>query len=152
MPTEKKTVNVQHFELLRELTDKDKCPPQAKVIVTILKAAGKPMSRADLIAELSKPGVLTTRQTPERIFGFYRPRLIEMGMLKESQVATEVEVEVAEKPAKAEKAAAAPADGAAPTEVPKSVKGKKGEPKDAGAPATGAPAEHHKHEHAGQPA
>ncbi len=105
MATEKKKVVTKKFSLTRELNDSDKCPPQAKVVVAALKALGGKADRATIIAELKKGGTLTTTQTVERIFGFYRPRLIDLGVLKEEVVETVVEVQVPDKPPKAEKPA-----------------------------------------------
>lgn len=134
MATVKKTINQKHYAIIKAVGENDKCPPQAKVIVkTISEQEGQVIERSKLI-ELLKDGRLTTNQTPERIFSFYRPRLIEMGVMEERQVPVEVEIEVPDKPAKAEKPAATAAEGAeapaaeAPA-APASVKGKKGEPK-----------------------
>jgi hypothetical protein len=104
MTTVTKVVQVPTFELLREIVQTDKCPPQMKVIVDALQKLGGTASRAALVEAISVPGVLTTKQTPDRILGFYRPRMIEMGLLKQFDTPTEVETEVPDKPAKAEKA------------------------------------------------
>lgn len=105
MATEKKKVITKKFTLARELNDADKCPPQAKVVVGVIKSLGGKADRAAIIDKLKAAGTLTTNQTVERIFGFYRPRLIAMGVLKEEVEETVVEVQVPDKPAKAEKPA-----------------------------------------------
>lgn len=104
MATKQKEVKVKTFTLVRELSDKDKCPPQAKTIVNAVKALGGAATREQIVASLKAPGVVETTQSVERIFGFYRPRLTDMGVLKEEVTTTTVEVPVAEKPAKAPKA------------------------------------------------
>lgn len=115
-----KTVKTKMYSIDRARTDKDKCPPQAQVILEALVSAGKPLSRTELV-EACKPGIKTT-QTVERIVSFYRPRLIEMGLMKE--VVEETTVEIPEAPAKAAKADAPAAENSeAPAAKPK--KGKK---------------------------
>lgn len=104
MATTKKEVKTQVFSLVRDLTDSDKCPPQARAIVSILKAHGKAISRKDLLEAMKVTGVITTTQSIERIFGFYRPRLVDMGVMKEDVHISHVEVEVPDKPAKEPKA------------------------------------------------
>lgn len=104
MATTKKEVKTQVFSLVRDLTDSDKCPPQARAIVGILKAHGKAISRKDLLEAMKVTGVITTTQSIERIFGFYRPRLVDMGVMKEDVHISHVEVEVPDKPAKEPKA------------------------------------------------
>ena len=131
MATVKKEVKNKFYSLVRDLTESDKCPPQAKVIVQVLKEVGGKISREDLIAKLKAPGLIKTEQTVERIFGFYRPKLVEMGIMKEEIETSTVEVQVADKPepAKAEGAAAgaaAPAkEKAAKSDATKGHKGEK---------------------------
>ncbi len=128
MATEKRTINETHLVHVQDVGANDKCPPQAIVILDTIKAAeNKRLERSALIALLSD-GRLTTRQTPERILSFYKPRLISAGFIKEEKVPVEIEVEVADKPAKAETVAAGSATDGVSTEAapPASVKSKKG--------------------------
>jgi len=134
----KKKVTTKSYVVTKEVGPNDKCPPQARLIVEVIKAAGGTMLRDDLLAALKKPveqGGLKTNQTAERILGFYRPKLADMGVMKEVEDTKEIEVEEADKPAKEvkpPKEAKAAKAGAAPGE---GDKGKKGEPKTADAPA-----------------
>lgn len=125
----KKTIHETHFVHKQDAGANDKCPPQALVILkAIAESEGQRIERSALVALLSD-GRLTTRQTPERILGFYKPRLLEAGWIAEEKVAREIEVEVAdkpEKPAKAVAEAAEAADPAAAGAAPASVKSKKG--------------------------
>jgi len=130
----KKQVKSKFYSLIREINDKDKCPPQALVVVKAI-AEGK-SGRKELVEKLSQPGRLTTTQTPERIFSFYRPRLIDMGVVKEEVVTSEIDVEVPDKPEKPPKEPKPPKEKKVAadqsnqgTEPPKSVKGQKGEKK-----------------------
>jgi hypothetical protein len=117
----------------------DKCPPQARLIVDTIKTAGGKIEREELLTLLKRPpeqGGLKTNQTAERILGFYKPKLTEMGVLQEVTETEEIEVEVPDKPAKADApatpAAAAGAAADAPVEAPAepvSVKGAKGKHK-----------------------
>lgn len=131
MATEKKQVKTKVYVVVRELADSEKCPPQAKLIIDTIKAAGGKMSREDLLTQLKRPaeqGGLKTNQTAERILGFYRPKLVDdLGILKEETVTTEIEVEVPDKPAKAPKAEGASATGGGESKE----KGKKGPQKTA---------------------
>jgi hypothetical protein len=144
MATVKKIIKTRFYVLTKEVGANDKCPPQAKLILDTIKAAGGKMTREDLIKDLKRPveeGGLKTNQTAERILGFYKPRLTEMGVLKEETETSEIEVEVEDKPAKAPKEkAAAGTDGAtadstaeAGTAPGTASKGAKGEPKRAAA-------------------
>lgn len=131
MATETREVKKKYYAVVKDISESDKCPPQARLIVDTIKAAGGRMSREDLLAALKRSpeeGGLKTSQTAERILGFYRPRLADMGVLKEEVETTTIEVEVPDKPAKEEKAATASADGAA---TGSRDKGRKGEPKTA---------------------
>ena len=112
----KKQVKNKSYVLLKEVEASDKCPPQARLIVDTIKAAGGTIGREDLLKLLQRPpaeGGLTTNQTAERILGFYRPKLTAMGVLREDVETVEVEVEVPDKPEKPAKAAAPAADPAA---------------------------------------
>lgn len=132
-----KAVKVKIYDVLRQVGEADKCPPQAQLIVKTITANGGPIERDKLIELLSRPvdqGGLKTNQTPARILAFYRQPLQEMGILQESTVVREIEVPdppVKEKPAKA--AAAEPVAGEAVSAVaePKSVKGAKGKKSEA---------------------
>lgn len=136
MATVKKQVKKKFYAVLKEVGQNDKCPPQARLIVDTIKTAGGRLEREALLELLKRPveeGGLKTNQTAERILGFYRPKLTEMGVLKEETVTEEIEVEVPDKPAKADKqgegAAAqssqeAPATNAAKTDKAKDAKGK----------------------------
>lgn len=63
--------------------DLTKGAPQAKGIVNILKAAGKPMTRADLVAKMN--GVITTRQPLGRILSYYQKDLVAAGAITMSK-------------------------------------------------------------------
>ncbi len=128
----KKEVKYKVYSVLKEVGTNDKCPPQAQVILAAIKARGGSVKREDLVADLKKPiesGGLKTNQTAERILGFYKPKLIEMGVLKEETKTETIDVEVPDKPAKAE--APAKTDAAAPAKAEKASKGSKGEAKGA---------------------
>lgn len=139
MAIEKKTIHETHFVFKNDVGANDKCPPQARVILDAVKnAEGQRLERAALVSLLSD-GRLVTRQTPERILGFYKQRMTSAGYLEEEKVSREIEVEVPDKPAKAAKsetsnAAADKTDGAAPA----SVKSKKGSKVQQEAPAENA--------------
>jgi hypothetical protein len=133
MAIEKQKVKTKFYTMLKEVGPNDKCPPQAKLIMDTIQAAGGRIEREALIQLLKRPvdqGGLKTNQTAERILGFYRPRLADMGVLKEETEETEIEVEVPDKP---EASAEVAADGAAPAEgtdpAPDPVKGAKGKRK-----------------------
>lgn len=103
MAIEKKEVKTPYYKLIGEIGENAKCPPQAKHIVSIVKAAGGKITRDELIKLLSRPpaeGGLTTNQKPERVLGFYRPTLKEMGVLLEEIEVSTIEVEVPDKPEK----------------------------------------------------
>ena len=144
MATEKKVVKIKVYSSPKQLGENEKCPPQAKLILKLIaeNAVDGKIERDALITLLKRPpaeGGLETRQSPERILGFYRPRLVEQGVLLEETIDREIEVEVPDKPAKAETPAAAdgstPADGAAaaPQETKSKSKGAKGTPQTAAA-------------------
>lgn len=137
MATEQKEIKKKVYSVLKDVGENDKCPPQAKLILNTIKAAGGKMSREDLIAALKRApeqGGLKTTQTPERILGFYKPKLETDGYIQEDSVSEMVTVEVADKPAKAPKAPKADsAVGEASMDTPAKdkVKGAKGEQKTA---------------------
>ena len=129
MATEKKIVKVKFYVLQKEIGASDKCPPQARLIVETVKAAGGKIEREALLALLKRPveqGGLKTGQTAERILGFYRPKLKEMGVMLEVVKDKEIEVQVPDKPAPAATAAAPATTAAAP------AKGAKGTRKEVG--------------------
>ena len=105
------TRKIKFYALGRKVTEKDKVAPQAGCILSCLPEDKSTIARDQLIERVTDK-IGETRQPPSRIFSFYRPHLVSMGVMKES--VKEVEVE---KPAKDGEAASAPA---------KSVKGKKG--------------------------
>lgn len=101
MATVKKMIKVQTFTLKKELGEADKCPPQSKLIIDSLKAAGGKMTREELLGSLRRPpeeGGLKTVQTPERIVSFYKPRLEAAGILQVDLESKEIDVEVPDKP------------------------------------------------------
>jgi hypothetical protein len=139
MAIEKQKKTKVSYVLVGEIAPNEKAPPQSKLIVDTLKNAGGTLSKEELVALLSRPateGGLTTRQAPDRILGFYRPKLVAAGILKEVKEEIEVEVEVPDKPApepKAEKPEK-------PAKKAKSVKGSVGEKKVEAPAAEAAPA------------
>ena len=129
----KREVKKKFYSVLKEVGASDKCPPQARLIVDTIKTAGGRVEREELLTLLRRPvdqGGLKTNQTAERILGFYKPRLEDMGVMKEESIDHEVEVEVPDKPAPA---AAPAADAAGAANAPaepahdkvKDAKGKK---------------------------
>ena len=115
MAIEKKQIKKKVYSTPKEIGANEKCPPQAKLILDTIKAAGGKVEREALLNLLKRPveqGGLKTNQTAERILGFYRPKLVALGVLKEETEVTEIEVEVPDKPAAA--AAAGEAGAAAP--------------------------------------
>jgi hypothetical protein len=97
----KKQVKTKFYTALRPVSDTDKVPPQAKLIVKTLLDAGGKLFSDELIKLLSrKPedGGLVTNQTPKRILGFYKPKLSEIGILQEEVETTEVDTEVPDRP------------------------------------------------------
>ena len=118
MATETKKVKktTTYYTSGRDIGPSEKCPPQAKLILDIVKANGGKVERTALLALLNRTpdgtpnGGLKTNQTAERILGFYRPKFKAEGTLTEEKIVTEeeIQVEVKEKPAPAA-AAAAPA-------------------------------------------
>ena len=124
MAIEKQTVKTKYLKILKPIAENEKCPPQAKLIVSTIEKAGGKIERGELLTLLRRTpeeGGLTTRQSAERILGFYKPVLKTMGVMVEETETTEVEVEVPDKPAKEAKEAK-PAAGA----KTKKVKGVKG--------------------------
>jgi hypothetical protein len=139
MATETKKVKVKMVVLTGDIGANDKCPPQSRLIVDTLKAVeGGRISRADLIKLLSRPvdaGGLKTNQPPERIYGFYRPKLTAAGVIREEEEEQEIQVEVPDKPAEAEKPAKEPKAKKVKADA---VKGAVGEKKVEGEAATAA--------------
>ena len=129
----KKQIKKKVYSVLKDVGANDKCPPQARLIVDTIKTAGGKIEREELLTLLKRPpeqGGLKTNQTAERILGFYKPKLTEMGVLKEETEVTEIEVEVPDKPVKADTPAdmpAATAEAAAP--APDKTKDNKGKHK-----------------------
>ena len=131
----KKQVKNKTYSVLKEVGASDKCPPQARLIIKTIQDAGGKIGREDLLTLLKRPpeeGGLTTNQSAERILGFYKPKLTELGVLKEDVEITEIDVEVPDKPEKPAKPAKADApvatDGAA-APVPDKTKDNKGKHK-----------------------
>ena len=132
----KKQIKKKVYSVLKDVGANDKCPPQAHLIVDTIKTAGGKIEREELLTLLKRPpeqGGLKTNQTAERILGFYKPKLTEMGVLQEVTETEEIEVEVPDKPAKADAPAATAAAPAATAEAappaPDKVKDAKGKHK-----------------------
>jgi len=89
---------IKKYKVTRENKKDEKFAPQAQAILDAIKGFGEPVERGALLANLEKSGVLKTKQTPARVFSFFRPRLVEAGILKELK-----EVTAEEKPVKAAK-------------------------------------------------
>ena len=72
------------IELLRAIAADDKLAPQQRVFTDILTTVGvgKEIEREELIKRVVAGGKLVTRQTPERILGYYIPKFVEAGILK----------------------------------------------------------------------
>jgi len=106
----KKQIKKKVYSVLKDVGANDKCPPQARLIVDTIKTAGGKIEREELLTLLKHPpeqGGLKTNQTAERILGFYKPKLTEMGVLQEATETEEIEVEVPDTPVKADAPAAA---------------------------------------------
>jgi hypothetical protein len=132
----KKDVQTRYYKAVKAVGPNDKCPPQAKLIMDTIIANEGRISRPDLIALLGRPaaeGGLTTRQTPERILGFYTPKLTEMGVLDATEiVTTQIEVEVPDEPVEEKATQAVKASDSETGEKKVSgakEKGKRGTPK-----------------------
>lgn len=136
-----KSIEKKSYQLIRDLDpEKDKCPPQAKVILETLKAAPEQtMERAELIAAL-KDGRLKATQPEERVFGFYRPKLIAAKLIRE--ILCKVDIEVPDKEPKkvVSTDGSEPAEGAEAGEAKqtKSTKGSKGVAKETAPPPAAA--------------
>lgn len=100
---------IKKYKVTRENKKDEKFAPQAQAILDAVKGFGEPVERAALLASLEKSGVLKTKQTPARVFSFFRPKLVEAGILKE--IKETVETEKPAKAAKAEKSEPAPKKG-----------------------------------------
>ena len=108
-----KTLKTRFFAVAREIAESEKCPPQAVLIVKTVAAAGGRIARTELLNLLRRPteeGGLATRQSAERILSFYRPRLMEAGILVEETEESTVEIP---DPPKKEKAPKAPKEAPA---------------------------------------
>lgn len=90
---------IKKYKVTRENKKDEKFAPQAQAILDAIKTYNEPVERSVLLAGLEKSGVLKTKQTPARVFSFFRPKLVESGILKELK-----ETVAAEKPAKEPKA------------------------------------------------
>ena len=99
---------IKKYKVTRENKKDEKFAPQAQAILDAIKGFGEPVERGALFSSLEKSGVLKTKQTPARVFSFFRPKLVEAGILKEIR-----EVTQEEKPAKAPKAPKEPKPAAA---------------------------------------
>lgn len=112
----KKQIKKKMYSTKRDIGANDKCPPQARLIIELIKNSGGKIEREELLTLLRRSpeeGGLKTNQTPERILGFYKPKLTEMGVLQEDTEISEIDVEVPDKPVKA--VATPPAADAAQT-------------------------------------
>jgi len=83
-PAEKKAAKkkapvVKLFVKGKELGEKDKLPPQAKVIVGLIRDMS-PVKRDDLVKAMK--GKIKTRQPEERILSYYQSRLVNEGYIK----------------------------------------------------------------------
>lgn len=99
-----KSIKTKAYTVAKMPDDNVKCPPQAKVIVEAIKElqesnGNQPVSLDELVTKLKAEGKLNTRQSEARIFGFYRPKLKDQGVLVEHTKDVEVPIEV--KPKKA---------------------------------------------------
>ncbi len=62
-----------------KVDDAVKLPPQAKVIIDEITAAGKPIERDELVKRFGPK--ITTKQPPERVLGYYKRSLEEAGYI-----------------------------------------------------------------------
>ena len=142
-----KTIEKKSYQLIRDLdSEKDKCPPQAKVILDTLKAAPEQTMERVALIEALKDGRLKATQPEERVFGFYRPKLIAAKLIKEIIFKVEIEVPDKEPKEPKKKNALTPEGEAATTEAgaeataengeakSSKVKGSKGTPKESAPP------------------
>ena len=143
MATETKKVMQKVYTFVQDIGENVKCPPQARLIIDLVKAApGGTVDGPALVALMSRPpaaagqpaatGGLVTKQDPKRVLGFYRPMLKEMGTVAETEVEVEIQVEVPDKPAKPAKAETAETptgEAAAVVAKPSKSKGAKGDQK-----------------------
>lgn len=92
-----------------DASKEDKLGGQAGTIVnTIIAKVGlnKPIDRADLCKELEASGKLNTKQTVERVVGYYQPRLVENGWITAETEKAEPKAKKADGKGKAEPAKA----------------------------------------------
>lgn len=94
------------IKLLRAITADDKLAPQQRVFTDEMTkvGVGKEIERDELVKRVVAGGKLVTRQTPERILGYYIPKFQEAGIL-ELIKAPKAAKPAAEKPAKSPAAA-----------------------------------------------
>lgn len=89
---------IKKYKVTRENKKDETFAPQAQAILDAIKTFGEPVERAALLENLEKSGVLKTRQTPARVFSFFRPKLVEAGILKEIKEVTPEEKAAAKAP------------------------------------------------------
>jgi|TARA_Y100000114_G_C11548576_1_gene226094 hypothetical protein len=75
-PSRASGVRGQKIKLLTKVVENRKLPKQAQVVVETLEMLGGTATQGELIDALIEKGGLVTRQTPKRIYEFYRPRLL----------------------------------------------------------------------------
>lgn len=75
-----KMPKAENITLLKELTFEDKMPLQCKQIIGLLSDAQNKTLTREALLEVMVP-VIATRQPIERIYSFYRPRLISGGWI-----------------------------------------------------------------------
>lgn len=97
------------IKLLREITPDDKLAPQQRVFTDVLTkvGVGKEIDRDELLKRVAADGKLVTRQTPERILGYYIPKFVDAGIFGLIK-APKAPKPAAEKPAKEKTPAEAP--------------------------------------------
>lgn len=93
-------MKIQYYTRKRKLKADEKLGTQAKTIYDALPDSGE-ILRKDLVDRIAKD--LVTKQDPDRVFAFYRPKLLSTGLITERTETVEKE-----KPPKAEKPAKAP--------------------------------------------
>jgi hypothetical protein len=98
------------IKLLREITPDDKLAPQQRVFTDVLTkvGVGKEIDRDELLKRVAADGKLVTRQTPERILGYYIPKFVDAGIFELIKAPKAPKAEKAEKPAKEKTPAEAP--------------------------------------------
>lgn len=71
------------YKVTRESKADEKFAPQAQAIIDAIKTYTEPVSRETVLAKLEKSGALNTRQSLSRVFSFFRPKLIQSGIVRE---------------------------------------------------------------------